>query len=505
MKESAELMQVVFDNVADGIITLDGQGRVQSMNRSAELMFGYGVAEVQGRSIKMLAPQTYHAQVNAFLEKNHQGFVSGRIGMHSQVEGLCKNGHIFPMELAISGSTHQGQPLLIGLVRDISERQKNEQMKASFVATVSHELRTPLTSINGALGLVCGGVLGEVSQQAKSMLDMAYKNSQRLTLLINDLLDLEKLAAGKMRLNMSIEALAPLVEQAVAMVDVDAQRRQVRLRLQAPSEPVRVCVDVNRLQQVLSNLLSNAVKYSKPGDQVDVRVVLGLDQGVVRVEVTDHGPGIPVEFRGQIFQKFSQADTSDTREKGGSGLGLAISKELMERMNGLIGYESVPGQGASFHFVLPVWVESGSSVAAAPLERPSEARILVVEDNPAAASELLAILQRAGYDADVATTGAMALERVAKHPYVAITLDMVLPDQTGVALVRALRARSELDAVPIVVISTATAMGKLALQDEFLGMEWLSKPVDEAQLRGILKRRLAATRQASHREESYEA
>ena len=505
MKESAELMQVVFDNVADGIITLDGQGRVESMNRSAELMFGYGVAEVQGRSIKMLAPQTYHAQVNAFLEKNHQGFVSGRIGMHSQVEGLCKNGHIFPMELAISGSTHQGQPLLIGLVRDISERQKNEQMKASFVATVSHELRTPLTSINGALGLVCGGVLGEVSQQAKSMLDMAYKNSQRLTLLINDLLDLEKLAAGKMRLNMSIEALAPLVEQAVAMADVYAQRRQVRLRLQAPSEPVRVCVDVNRLQQVLSNLLSNAVKYSKPGDQVDVRVVLGLDQGVVRVEVTDHGPGIPVEFRGQIFQKFSQADTSDTREKGGSGLGLAISKELMERMNGLIGYESVPGQGASFHFVLPVWVESGSSVAAAPLERPSEARILVVEDHPAAASELLAILQRAGYDADVATTGAMALERVAKHPYVAITLDMVLPDQTGVALVRALRARSELDAVPIVVISTATAMGKLALQDEFLGMEWLSKPVDEAQLRGILKRRLAATRQASHREESYEA
>lgn len=509
IKESAELMRVVFDNVADGIITLDGQARVQSMNRSAELMFGYGVAEVQGRSIKMLAPQTYHAQVDAFLRKNHQGFVSGRIGMHSQIGGLCKNGHIFPMDLAISGSTHQGQPLLIGLVRDISERQKSEQMKSSFVATVSHELRTPLTSINGALGLVCGGVLGDVSQQAKSMLDMAYKNSQRLTLLINDLLDLEKLAAGKMRLNMTVEALVPLVEQAMAMAEVYAQRHQIRLQLQAPSEPVRVSVDVNRLQQVLSNLLSNAVKYSNPGGQVDVSVVVGLDRGVVRVAVTDHGPGIPAEFRSQIFQKFSQADTSDTRKKGGSGLGLAISKELMERMNGLIGYESVPGQGASFRFVLPVWVEPDSSAESAPLERaverPDGVRILVVEDHPASTNALIAILHRAGYGVDVATTGAMALERVAKNQYGAITLDMVLPDQTGVALVRAMRARPELDAVPIVVISTATDMGKLALQDESLGLEWLSKPVDEAQLRSILKRRLAATRQASHREESYEA
>lgn len=372
MKEHAELMRVVFDNVADGIVTLDGQGRVQSMNRSAELMFGYGAAEVQGQSIKMLAPQTYHARVDTFLEKNGHAFVSGRIGMHSRIQGLCKNGHIFPMDLAISGSTHQGQPLLIGLVRDISEQQKSEQMKTSFVATVSHELRTPLTSINGALGLVCGGVLGEVSQQAKLMLDMAYKNSQRLTLLINDLLDLEKLAAGKMRLDMSIEELAPLVEQAMAMAEVYAEQHQVRLRLAAPIGSVRVRVDVNRLQQVLSNLLSNAVKYSKPGDQVDVSVVLGLDRGAVRVEVKDHGPGIPAEFRGQIFQKFSQADTSDARKKGGSGLGLAISKELMERMDGLIGYESLPGQGASFHFVLPVWVESGSSAESAPLEGDAE-------------------------------------------------------------------------------------------------------------------------------------
>ncbi len=509
MKENAQLMQAVFDNVADGIITLNREGLVQSMNRSAELMFGYGVTEVLGKSIKILAPQTYHARVDMFLEKGYQTFVSGRIGVHSKVEGLSKTGRIFPMDLAISGSTHKGQPLLIGLVRDISELQKSEQMKDSFVSTVSHELRTPLTSINGALGLACGGVLGEISHKAKSMLSMAYQNSQRLTLLINDLLDLEKMAAGKMRLDMLVQELVPLVEQAVAMADEYAQRHQIQLRFQLPSERVRVRVDASRLQQVLNNLLANAVKYSPHGGQVDVSVVVNPDEGVVRVEVTDQGPGIPAEFRGQIFQKFSQADTSDARKKGGSGLGLAISKELMERMNGLIGYESVPGHGASFHFVLPVWVESGSRPEVVPLElgvaRPDVSRILVVEDSPVSAQAVLAILHRAGYAVDLAGTGAMALEQVAKNRYVAITLDMVLPDQTGVALVRALRARPELDAVPILVISTATEMGKLALKDELVGMEWMSKPVDEAQLCRALKRRLTVTDQGIGREASDEA
>lgn len=499
MKESAQLMQAVFDNVADGIVTMDSEGRLKSMNRSAELMFGYGLAEVQGQPVKILAPQTYHAQLDKFLEKKYQTLVSGRIGLHYEVEGRGKDGRVFPMDLALSGSTHQGQPLLIGLMRDISERKKSEQMKDSFVSTVSHELRTPLTSINGVLGLVCGGVLGSMPQRAKSMLDMAYKNSQRLTLLINDLLDLEKMAAGKMRMDMSVEELGHLVAQAIATAQVYAQRHQVRLQFDNPSEPVYVRVDANRLQQVLSNLLSNAVKFSKPGDQVEVSVSVDAEQGSVRVAVADHGPGIPVEFRPRIFQKFSQADTSDARQKSGSGLGLAISMELMERMHGLIGYESVPGQGASFHFVLPIWVESDNKPQTAARQMGGQvdaqaadaARILVVEDQPAAANALQVILQRAGYAVDIASTGAMALERVQAARYMAITLDMVLPDQTGVSLVRALRARTELDAVPILVISTATEMGKLALQAEPFEMEWLSKPVDEAQLLDILKRRLS--------------
>jgi PAS domain S-box-containing protein len=491
MKESAQLMQVVLDNVADGIVTLNSEGLVQSMNRAAELVFGYTLAEVKGRSFTMLAPKDYHPVLNDFLKKAHQTLAFGRADVRHEIDGLCKDGRIFPIELAISGSTHRGQPLLIALVRDISERKKSEQMKASFVSTVSHELRTPLTSINGSLGLVCGGVLGALPPQARTMLDMAYKNSQRLTLLINDLLDLEKMAAGKMRLDMTVQELIPLVTQAIATANVYAKQHQVRLLLSLPVEKVWVRVDANRLQQVLGNLLSNAVKYSTSGDLVELGAEIFGDEGTVRVWVKDRGPGIPVEFRSQIFQKFSQADTSDARRKGGSGLGLSISKELMERMNGLIGYESVPGQGATFYFVLPVWTKSASRLEAAPevmrAERVDAPRILVIEDNAAAANDLIAILTREGFGVDVAMTGAAALETAKKNQYAAITLDMVLPDQTGVALVRALRARVELDAVPILVISTATEMGKLALQDEFSGIAWLSKPVNEASLLASLK------------------
>jgi PAS domain S-box-containing protein len=504
MKESAQLMQVVLDNVADGIVTLNRDGLVQSMNRAAELVFGYTLAEVEGRSVKMLAPKAYHPVLNDFLKKTHQALAFGRTDVRHEIDGLCKDGRIFPMELAISGSTHRGQPLLIGLLRDISERKKSEQMKASFVSTVSHELRTPLTSINGSLGLVCGGVLGALPPQARTMLDMAYKNSQRLTLLINDLLDLEKMAAGKMRLDMAVQELTPLVTQAIATADAYAQQHQVRLLLSTLDEKVWVRVDANRLQQVLGNLLSNAVKYSSASDSVEVSVEAFGDEGTVRVRVTDHGPGIPADFRGQIFQKFSQADTSDARKKGGSGLGLAISKELMERMNGLIGYESVPGQGASFYFVLPVWTRSTSRPESAPEAKSGvmsdTPRILVIEDNPTAANELISILTRAGFGVDVAITGAIALERVKKNQYAAITLDMVLPDQTGVALVRALRSRTELDAVPILVISTATEMGKLALQDEFLGIAWLGKPVNEASLLATLKHMSVTTQEIRTKE-----
>lgn len=232
------------------------------------------------------------------------------------------------------------------------------QAKTEFVSTVSHELRTPLTSISGSLGLVLGGVLGAVPQQMKAVLDIAHRNALRLSHLINDLLDIEKIVAGKMRLDIQMQPLMPLIEQSLESIKAYGEKYQVGFVLlagaaQAQREPIQVCVDGNRLQQVLVNLLSNAAKFSAPGTQVQLEVT--QTDLRVRVSVIDHGSGIPPEFRGRIFQKFSQADVSNTRSKGGTGLGLAISRELIEAMGGTIDYDSVPGQGSRFYFDLPIW------------------------------------------------------------------------------------------------------------------------------------------------------
>ena len=241
----------------------------------------------------------------------------------------------------------QGQlKYLDGFIWDITERKNMEQMKDEFVSTVSHELRTPLTSISGALKLMVSGALGEMPEKSRTMLDIAYKNSQRLTLLINDLLDMEKLLAGKMAFNLHKQSLRTLLEQTVYENRAYGDQYQVSFQLAPVADTLQVMVDEQRFLQVMSNLLSNAAKFSSPGNRVDIRTA--AEDGNVRISVVDYGSGIPLEFQHRLFQKFSQADASDSRQKGGTGLGLAITKELLENMNGKISVESQPGLGSCF-------------------------------------------------------------------------------------------------------------------------------------------------------------
>ena len=224
-------------------------------------------------------------------------------------------------------------------------------MKSDFVSVVSHELRTPLTSISGALGLITGGALGEVPEAMRSMLDIAQQNSLRLGLLISDLLDMDKLIAGKMQLQLQVQPLTPLLQEALCANQGYFEQYGVRGEL-GVLDTAQVSVDAHRLQQVLANFLSNAAKFSPPGEVV---ILSSQHQGDrIRVSVTDRGPGVPASFRERMFQKFSQADSSDTRQKGGTGLGLAISKELIERMHGRIGFDAERTQGACFWFELPI-------------------------------------------------------------------------------------------------------------------------------------------------------
>ena len=240
---------------------------------------------------------------------------------------------------------------LVGVIRDITASKEIDAMKSEFVSVVSHELRPPLTSIRGALGLICGGAVDANSEQAKNVLEIAHKNAERLGTLINDLLDMEKLVSGKMKFDMQAQAIMPLVEQSIESTRGYGQQYGVTFQIKSRANGTQILADASRLQQVLANLLSNAAKFSPRNGEVEINV--DVRDGIVRVAVTDHGPGIPEPFKDKIFQKFSQADASDSRQKGGTGLGLAISKEIIERMNGVIDFESVAGQGSTFYIELP--------------------------------------------------------------------------------------------------------------------------------------------------------
>lgn len=237
-----------------------------------------------------------------------------------------------------------------GFITDITQRKHLEQMKNEFVSTVSHELRTPLTSIAGSLGLINGEALGPVPNAMREMLLIAQSNSQRLRQLIDDLLDMDKLLAGKMSFIPQQLDIDSFLAECVTSHQGFARQHDVQLSY--TGGPVaQVTADPMRLQQVLSNLLSNALKFSPAGSQVLLSAqALG---GQIRILVVDQGPGVPAEFVDRLFEKFSQADASDRRQKGGTGLGLAISKELMERMGGCIGFYPRPGGGSVFWVELP--------------------------------------------------------------------------------------------------------------------------------------------------------
>ncbi|MFQ2704419.1 ATP-binding protein [Aeromonas caviae] len=244
-----------------------------------------------------------------------------------------------------------GSVIWHGFISDITERKHLERLKDEFVSTVSHELRTPLTSITGSLGLIKGGALGMVPDSIKDMLAIAEGNSRRLRQLIDDLLDMDKLIAGKMNFDLQPIKLDELLAECDASHQGFAQHLGVRL-VHSNCPDLQVLADAQRLQQVLSNLLSNALKFS-PAQGV-VRLYSELEGQSVRILVSDQGPGVPADFTARIFKKFSQADASDSRQKGGTGLGLAISKELIERMGGSIGFVSESQRGSTFWIELPL-------------------------------------------------------------------------------------------------------------------------------------------------------
>ncbi|WP_350433261.1 PAS domain-containing protein [Shewanella sp. H8] len=247
--------------------------------------------------------------------------------------------------------------ILIGSVQDITDRMKLQQVKDEFISTVSHELRTPLTSIYGALNLLQSGKLVTLPAKADKLIDIASSNCKQLSRLINDLLDIEKLAAGKMLFEMKHLPIEPLLQRAINdhQPYADLHNISLTLHLDKQIDESLLYIDEHRLLQILTNFLSNAVKFSPKAGNVTLSATQIYDE--IEIAVQDQGSGIPEDFKGKIFERFSQADASSSKAKGGTGLGLALCKELVEAMNGSIGYRSETGSGSRFYIRLPISTE----------------------------------------------------------------------------------------------------------------------------------------------------
>lgn len=264
------------------------------------------------------------------------------------------DGRVLPISLSIHVHRNDlGNVVFYSTIgRDISAYKEIDQLKGEFISTVSHELRTPLTAIRGSLGLLEGGIAGELPDLAREMVTIALENSDRLIRLVNDLLDLEKMNSGKMELRKSPNDISHLIVNAVRDLGATARTAGIEIIVKE-SAPILLNVDGDRITQVLVNLIGNAIKFSPEQCTVDVGII-ELPSTMLRIYVRDHGRGIARDDLDRLFRKFSQVDASANRRHGGTGLGLAISKMLVELHGGTIGVSSELGKGTTFWFDLPI-------------------------------------------------------------------------------------------------------------------------------------------------------
>lgn len=351
LQEEASYNQSILNAVVDGIMIIDIGGNIRSVNPATGVIFSYPL------------DQFPHQHINQFIQDPETGSIMRHIKYHTEsidlnteinheIIGVKASGQQFPLELQLSCIQRKHEKLFIAVVRDISERKRLEQMKHEFVSNISHELRTPLTAILGSLRLMESGALGHFSEPVTKVIRIADQNGHKLGLLVDDLLDMDKLLAGKMQFDFKIQPIYPLVVQAIENITAYAVQHAVSIELLSQDEQLVANVDSLKLQQILTNLLSNAIKFSPARSLASVKILNANHK--IRIEVIDQGPGVSAEEQTKLFQKFYQAENFNALDVGGAGLGLAIAKELIGAMYGNIGISSELGKGSCFFIELPL-------------------------------------------------------------------------------------------------------------------------------------------------------
>jgi PAS domain S-box-containing protein len=468
--EPASLIErAVLASIADGVVVNDVAGKVTSINRPAAQLLQVDAKTATGQSVRAL--------FRAFSTKGRLTIEDAMDRLYADPysaeysEGITET--IFEISMRVIQAhlspvlTETGEFLgIVTVLRDITREVEAERAKTDFVSNVSHELRTPLTSIKGYSDLLLCNAVGPLNEQQHHFLEIIQSSSNRLTSLINDLLDISRIESGRFKLETRLVRMETVVRNVAEMVQPQCDIKSLCLMLDIQPDVGLALGDENRLTQVVTNLVSNACRYTPEGGCI----TLALSQAdyTIRVDVTDTGIGVAPEDQSKIFQRFYRVSSPLVQEVAGTGLGLPIAKMLVEMHGGRMWLKSQIGKGSTFTFILPVYV--GEADEAKPEQRPT---VLVVEDERDIAELIALQLQLEGFDAITTSRGKEALSLAHIRHIDLITLDMMLPDITGMEVLCQLRADPKTANIPVVIVSVMQPKG---LGEELNVADHISKP-----------------------------
>ncbi|MGZ3658934.1 MAG: CheR family methyltransferase, partial [Bdellovibrionota bacterium] len=514
--------RALLESAHDPIIIVNENGDIEFTNSPVERQFGYRPAELAGKTIEILLPERFRKQHIAQRKAYMRDPKPRMMGAGLDLFGLRKDGTEFPVDVALSGVQLEKGLLVTAVVRDITEQKKREEERAlllirerearteaegankakdEFLATLSHELRTPMTTILSWTQLLQTVKMDE--QRAQKALETIELNAKAQSQLIDDLLDVSRIIAGKLTLALRNVDPAEIVRAASEMVKPQAEKKAIQLNLTVNPIAGTVHVDPMRLQQILWNILTNAVKFTPEKGRISVSLEQEGDSVLIRV--TDTGKGIPAQFLLKIFDRFQQADSSITRVYGGLGLGLSLVRRLTEAQGGSVRAESLgEGKGATFTLRLPLQI--GISPSPCPDSKRPQAfgviensngrapsalqgiRILLVDDETSTTEAISALLSEYGAKVETAKSAAEAMIVLKKSRPDIIVSDIAMPGEDGYTLLRKIRAMEKGKARPLPAIAMTAFAGE---DDRQRAMEagfsaHVSKPVDLAYLSSVI-------------------
>ncbi|MGK0482544.1 MAG: PAS domain S-box-containing protein, partial [Planctomycetota bacterium] len=511
-EQSEERMRTVMESATDAIICSDEQGHVVLWNPAAEKMLGHSASDMRGRPFAAIIPESSLAAHDEGFRNmiTSGGLLTRTAGLPVELHARHADGHEFPIELSLGCGIAEGALLVTGFIRDITRRVEMEseihaardkaedanRAKSAFLANMSHELRTPMNAIIGYTEMLAEECEEDGNEEYLPDLEKVQAAGKHLLSLINDVLDLSKVEAGRMDLFTEDFFVTELVRDVVATTTPLIAKGGNRLEQDLAADLSFVHTDLTKLRQCLFNLISNASKFTKDGVvTLTASRALRGDQDWLLISVSDTGIGIPADKFEHVFEEFAQADDSTTREYGGTGLGLPLSRRLCQLMGGDLTVSSEAGVGSTFTIEIPTRVSDGEDESARPAhdeldavgssEETTGPSILVVDDEADARELLRRTLEADGYRVATARSGAEALESARRLRPALITLDVMMPGMDGWAVLRYLKSDPDLSSIPVVMLSIV-ADRELSLS---LGaVESMPKPFDRAQLRHLAHR-----------------